>query len=136
LKNKLENSSIKKSVLLGIIFTILIFIIHGFFSFFINDLGIIRLLRPIRDILFFPFILIVDHTFEIFCWIAKIGPLDYGRCIVPTGPGLNMPEGAPSWFEWSVFISSFIILIFYYISIFKIIIEIKKRLFKTKVQSL
>jgi hypothetical protein len=119
--------NLKKTLLPAIAFIIIIFLVHGFFSYFVNDTNVIRALKPIRDILFFPLMIITENTFEIYCWIAKIGLLEHGRCIVPTGPGINMAEGPPSWFGWSTFISSLILMVIYYTVIFKAILKIISR---------
>ena len=117
----------KKPFLLAIAFIILIFLVYGFFSYFVNDTKIIRTLRPTRDVLFFPFMSIIKNTDEIYCGIAKTGILDYERCIKSTGPGISMREGSPSWFDRSVLITSLLALILYYTVIFKIVLKITKK---------
>ncbi len=112
--------ALKNPLILGIIFTSLLFVIHALLSNLIHNPAIIRALRPIRDILFFPLMTIVENKSNIFCWLAKFTPLDHGRCIMPTGPGLNMPEGPPNWFEWTINITSIAVLTIYYTIIFKI----------------
>lgn len=122
--------ALKNPLILGIIFTLSLFLIHAFLSNLIHDPAIIRALRPIRDILFFPLMIIVENKSDIFCWLAKFTPLDHGRCIMPTGPGLNTPEGPPNWFEWTINITALVAITFYYTIIFKIakILIMKKTL--------
>lgn len=108
-------------IFLGIVFTALLFAVHFFFSYFVDNIKILIFLKPIRDFLFFPFLILVENVFEIYCWLASYGLGDYGRCLVPTGPGLNMPIGEPASFELVIFILALIALSFYYISIFFIL---------------
>ena len=122
----------KSPISFGIIFTVLIFLVHMFFSYFIDNRNIIILLRPIRDFLFFPFLLLVNNVSEMYCWFAKIAFFDYGRCIVPTGPGLNMPIGPPEFFELTIFAFAVIAIAVYYIIVFKIIVILFKSYLKLK----
>ncbi len=115
----------KKPLFLAITFIIIIFFIHGLFSYFINDTQTIRNLRPIRDLFFYPLMIITENYSDIYCQIAKLNLLDYERCIVPTGPGsIHIPEGPPLWFNYLSFIIGVALLIIYYTTIFKIIIKI------------
>lgn len=88
------------------------------------------MLRPIRDILFFPFMSPVQHTFEIYCSLSKIGLGSYDRCITPIGNGLALPDGPPSWFNWAIVVFGIIAIILFYGVVFTLIIELRKRFFK------
>ena len=119
---------IKSPIFLGTFFTVLLFGAHFFFSYFVDNKNIIIFLRPIRDFLFFPFFLLVENVFEIYCWLAMHGFGDYGRCLMPTGKGLNMPIGEPGYFELVVFALALIVITVYYIIIFKVILFLSKYL--------
>lgn len=91
----------KKPIVLGIVITALLFFIHAIFSYYVNNIKVIQILRPVRDILFFPFLLFTEYTYEIYCWLGNIGIFDHGRCEVTdtSGMGLAMPAGPTTWFS-------------------------------------
>jgi hypothetical protein len=117
----------KKPLLLALGFTLLIILIHLAFSYSEIDRDIIRTLRPIRDILFFPYVFINRNISEIYCFLAKFGIFDYGRCIAPGGWGIaSIPDGPPSWFNNMVHVLSLVILVAYYTIVFKILFKLIK----------
>lgn len=124
-------NNLKKTFFIGTIFTLLLFLVHAFISYVIplntKTVFLFKILRPTRDMLFFPFMLIANNSTEIYCWLAKIGILDFERCILPTGKGLNMIEGEPAWFEWITFIVSIALMILFYTFLLKIIFFLKNR---------
>jgi|GEM_PF-3326127 len=117
----------KKPIVLGIGFTMCIFLAYIIAESLIKDINTIKALLPIRNILFFPMLTLVENTWSIYCGIAKIGLLDFQRCVTPTGPGFNMPDGPPQWFGSLLFEISIAILAIYYILIFKIILTLVKK---------
>ena len=114
-------NNFRRSVFWSVLFVAFIFVLHAFFSYFINDLEAIRFFRPVRDILFFPFMVIVENIREIYCFIGKIGFLDYNRCIAPVGGSIKISEGPSFSFQIFMTIIGLSFLLVWYIFIFKII---------------
>lgn len=107
----------KKPIMIGMAITALLFLIHAIFPYYVNNTIVIQLLRPIRDILFFPFRLFTEYTYEIYCWLGKIGIFDYGRCQTPDVSGFVMPAGPMEWFSILMFILGILTTTAWYIVI-------------------
>jgi len=116
---------LKKPFYLGIIVGLFFTFIHLVFSYAVKDLRIIRLLRPIRDILFFPFLLISENIWEIYCGIAKFISIGEQRCILH--PGQIIPDGPPQWFEISMSLLALFLLLIAYGIVFMFVSKIWKR---------
>ena len=123
-----------KYISAGTITTIVLILLHVVMSSMPKNnvtIEFFRFARPIRDVLFLPVTLIYQNTTEIYCGLTEFGLFDAGRCIVPTGQGLNMIEGEPYWFELAVLIISVIAMVIFYSLVLKLISSLKTRFHST-----
>ncbi|MBU2566603.1 hypothetical protein KKG46_03525 [Patescibacteria group bacterium] len=120
-----------KSLLLGTGFFLIIVIVHIFFSYFIKDTHIIKMLRPIRDALFFPVFIVADNTSKLYCKLGEFGITDYNRCLVPVGSHIPLPDGPTRSFRNVMDFASLLAGIIYYSIIFKLLLYFRNK-YKTK----
>ncbi|NCO04733.1 MAG: hypothetical protein GW939_01140 [Candidatus Magasanikbacteria bacterium] len=113
---------------------LLLIILHAAISIKTGILPIKRTLRPARDLAFFPVVLLTEHDLQIYCFLAKHGPLDYNRCLAPPAPPthLSLPDGPPPWFEKGMVILSFILMFIMYVALFKIISKGTQKIYELK----
>jgi len=78
-------------------------------------------------------LILVENTSDIYCWLGKIGILNYDRCLIPTGNVVPIPDGPTEWFEWTVLISAILLITTYYTLLIKGLISLKKRCYSDEV---